>query len=143
MRINAIAIALLLSCTVSAESVTTVEKTQEICSAAATLFASGQYDRAYQSMMPYWPLPKEELQNLGYQSKAQLEMLGQRFGKSLGAEYVETMTAGDSLVRHIFLIKHEKHALKFSCAFYKPKGSWLVNSILWDDKIHTLIGVGS
>lgn len=143
MRINTIAVALLISCTASAESVTTVEKTQEICSAAAALFASGQYDRAYESMLPYWPLPKEELQNLGYQSKAQLEMLGQRFGKSLGAEYVKTMRAGDSLLRHVFLIKHEKHALKFSCSFYKPKDSWLVNTIVWDDKIHTLVGVGS
>jgi hypothetical protein len=142
MRINALAIALFISCTVSAESATTVEKTQEICRAAAALFASGHYDQAYESMVPYWPLPKEELQSLGYQSKAQLEMLGQRFGKSIGAEYTETIKAGDSLVRHVFLIKHEKHALRFSCVFYKPKDSWLVNSVLWDDKIHALVGLG-
>ena len=142
MRKHAIAIALLVSGAASADTATTVEKTQALCSAAAALFASGQHDRAYESLLPYWPLPKEEIQNLGYQTKTQLGMVGDRFGKPLGAEHVETIAAGDSLVRHVFLIKHERHALKFSCVFYKPKESWLVNAILWDDKAHTLVGSG-
>src|SRR5690606_17411022 len=110
------------------------DQTKPICMEAAQHFAAGNYDLAYQGLLPHWPLPKEEVQNLGYQTKTQLKMVGERFGVSLGAEYVATITAGESLIRHIFLIKHEKHALKFACVFYKPSDKWLVNSILWDDK---------
>ena len=142
MRKHVLAIALLVSGAASAETATTTEQTQAMCSGAAALFASGEHDRVYESLLPYWPLPKEEIQNLGYQTKTQIGMVGDRFGQSLGAEHVETVSAGNSLVRHVFLIKHEKHALKFSCVFYKPKDRWLVNTILWDDKPHTLVGIG-
>lgn len=142
MKRLAMAIALLVSGAASAETANTVEKTQAICGGAAELFASGQHDKAYESLLPYWPLPEQEIQNMGYQTKTQLGMVGARFGESLGAEHVETIAAGDSLIRHVYLIKHERHALKFSCVFYKPKESWLVNAILWDDKPHTLVGLG-
>ena len=142
MRKQVLSIALLVSGAASAETATTTEQTQAICGGAATLFASGEHDRAYESLLPYWPLPEEEIQNLGYQTKTQMGMVGDRFGQSLGAEHVETIAVGNTLVRHIFLIKHEKHALKFSCVFYKPKDRWLVNTILWDDKPHTLVGIG-
>ena len=139
---HALAIALLVSGAASAETATTTEQTQAICGGAAALFASGEHDRDYESLLPHWPLPKEEIQNLGYQTKTQMGMVGDRFGQSLGAEHVETIPAGESLVRHVFLIKHEKHALKFSCVFYKPKNTWFVNTIHWDDKPHTLVGIG-
>lgn len=142
MRKHVLSIALLVSGAASAETAITAEQTQAVCGGAATFFASGEYDRAYESLLPYWPLPKEEIQNLGYQTRTRIGLVGDRFGQSLGAEHVETIFAGDSLVRHVFLIKHEKHALKFSCVFYKPKDSWLVNIILWDDKPHTLVGIG-
>lgn len=140
MRKHVLSVALLVSGAALAETAT--EQTQAICEGAAALFASGEHDRAYESLLPYWPLPKEEIQNLGYQTKTQMGMVGDRFGQSLGAEHVETISAGNSLVRHVFLLKHEKHALKFSCVFYKPKDKWLVNTILWDDKPHTLVGSG-
>ncbi|HEY4530520.1 MAG TPA: hypothetical protein VIG97_09395 [Luteimonas sp.] len=142
MRKRVLSIALLFSGAALAETATATEQTHAICGGAAALFASGEHDRAYESLLPYWPLPKEEIQNLGCQTKTQMGMVGDRFGQPLGAEHVETISAGNSLVKHVFLIKHEKHALKFSCVFYKPKDSWLVNIILWDDKPHTLVGIG-
>lgn len=138
----ATALILIVSGAASAGTVTTAEQTQAICGEAAALFASGQHDRAYESLEPHWPLPKEEIQNLGYQTKMQMGMVGDRFGDSIGAEHVQTISAGSSLVRHVFLIKHQKHALKFSCVFYKPEDTWLVNAIVWDDQAHTLVDVG-
>lgn len=46
---------------------------------------------------------------------------------------IRILSAGNSLIRHVFLIKHERHALEFSCVFYKPKDRWMANTILWDD----------
>lgn len=141
MRVQAVFLGLLLPMSVAAQAATTEDQTKPICTEAAKHFAAGNYDLAYQSLLPHWPLPKEEVQNLGYQTKMQLKMAGERYGASFGAEYVATVTAGESLIRHIFLIKHEKHALKFACVFYKPNDKWLVNSVFWDDKPYTLVGV--
>lgn len=142
MKFQAAFIAMLVPLSASAASLTTADGTREACSQAANLFAAGQYDEAYRSLAPHWPLPEQEILNLGYQTKTQLEMVTPRFGASLGEEHVETITAGQSLVRHTYLIKHERHALRFSCVFYKPADAWLVNFIIWDDKPQALVGIG-
>lgn len=142
MKLKAAFIAMLLPLSATAADLTTVDETRAECSQAARLFAAGQYDAAYRGLAPYWPLPEQEILNLGYQTKTQLEMVTPRFGASLGEEHVETITAGRSLVRHTYLIKHERHALRFSCVFYKPADAWLVNYIIWDDKAQALVGIG-
>lgn len=145
MKIQTAALVALLAAPLcaSAEPLNTTDQTQAVCAQAATLFAAGQYDQAYQSLVPHWPLPEEEILNLGYQTKTQLGMVASRFGPSLGAEHVESVMAGKSLVRHTFLIKHQRHALRFACVFYKPADAWLVNFIIWDDKPQALLEIGA
>ena len=135
-------IALLAPLSASATDLKTADQTQAVCAQAAKLFAAGHYDQAYESLAPHWPLPEEEILNLGYQTKTQLGMVASRFGPSLGEEHVETVAAGKSLVRHTYLVKHERHALKFACVFYKPADAWMVNFIVWDDKPQALLGIG-
>lgn len=142
MRIQTFLFALVIPMTGMAEKLNTPEQTLAVCTQIATFFSAGDYDGAYEGLIGYWPLPKEEIQNLGYQTKSQLSMLGDRFGASIGAEHVRTIEAGKSLVRHIFLIKYEKHALRFSCVFYKPKDKWMINSVLWDDRPQDLLSIG-
>ena len=82
-------IALLAPLSASATDLKTADQTQAVCAQAAKLFAAGQYDQAYESLAPHWPLPEEEILNLGYQTKTQLGMVAARFGPSLGEEHVE------------------------------------------------------
>lgn len=93
MRIQKIFIALLLPVSALVHATPAEDQTKPICMEAAQHFAAGNYDLAYQRLLPHWPLPKEEVQNLGYQTKTQLKMVGERFGASLGAEYVATLAA--------------------------------------------------
>ena len=134
MRFAAFAVLALACDLASAADLTNPQQTQDVCAIAANKFVSGDMDGAFNALVPYWPLPKEEIEALAYQSKTQMGMVSGRFGQPLAAEYVRTETAGPSLVKHIFLLKHTKHALRMSCVFYKPAGSWLVNSVVWDDK---------
>lgn len=139
MRIHVLAIAALLPISVGAESISEATQTREICAEAAALLGSGESDKAYDVLLPFWPLPKEEVQNLGYQTRSQLAMVSDRFGTVIGAEYASSKAVGDSLIKHNFLIKYEKHALRFSCVFYKPRDRWYVNAVTWDDKPHSLL----
>ena len=140
MRLQALLLAIAMPSAGLANELTTVEATKQVCGQAATKFASASPETAYEVLLPYWPLAREEVQNLGYQTKTQLDMVGGRFGAAIGAEHVKTTLSGESLVKHVFLIKHEKHAMRFSCVFYKPANTWVVNAVVWDDKPHNLFG---
>ena len=140
MRLQVLLLAIAMPSVGLTDGLTNIEATKQMCAQAAAKFASAEPENAYTALVPYWPLAKEEIQNLGYQTKTQLGMVGDRFGAPIGAEHVKTTLAGQSLVKHVFLIKHEKHAMRFSCVFYKPKNEWLVNAVVWDDKPHNLFG---
>ncbi len=140
MKLHVLVLAVLMPSVGLADGLTNIEATKQACAEAAAKFASTEPESAYTALIPYWPLPKEEIQNLGYQSKTQLGMVGDRFGPAIGAEHVKTTLVGQSLAKHVFLIKFEKHAMRFSCVFYRPKNDWLVNAVVWDDKPHNLFG---
>lgn len=42
-------------------------------------------------------------------------------------------------MRHTYLIKHQNHALRLSCTFYRPGDAWLVNALNWDDKPQAML----
>jgi hypothetical protein len=134
MRLIAFTLVFLMPCSAFAGELATQEQTKDACQAAANKLASGDIDAAFNSLIPYWPLPKEEITALAYQSKTQLAMVASRFGEPIGAEYVRTEMVGSSLVKQTFLLKFTKHALRMSCMFYKPRNTWLMNTIAWDDK---------
>ena len=134
MKTAILILGLLASGAASAADLTTPQQTRDLCRSVADRFASGDIDGAFGGLLPYWPLQKEEIDALAYQSKTQMGMAATRFGAPLGAEFVRTDTVGESLVRHTFLIKYKNHALRLACYFYKPKDAWLVKSVTWDDK---------
>ncbi len=139
---KSIAFALLLAVpgTTLAAGLTTTEETRQACTAAAEKFASNEIDAAFDGLSAHWPLPKEEIVALAYKTKSQLGMVAQRFGAVIAAEHLDSDVIGKSLIKHLYLIKFEKHAVRFTCLFYKPHEEWKVNSINWDDSISALFG---
>jgi len=115
-----------------------VEGTKDICQKAVDFFAQGNTKKSMEVLKPYWPLPSEEIDNLVYQTDSQLKMVSSRFGAMIGSDFVTTKLVGTSFVQHTFVVKFEKHAVRYFCTFYKPKDEWLVNSVTWDDKITLL-----
>jgi hypothetical protein len=130
------ALLMLPACTTSADAMgmASAADTKGLCGAAAEKFGKGDIQRAFADMGPHWPLAREEIDALATESRKQMGMVGTRFGTYVGVEHIRTSQAGDSFLRQLFAIKFENHALRFSCAFYKPRDRWLVNTINWDDK---------
>ena len=132
---KALSIFTLLFCTSAfAEGLPTLEATKDVCQQAADTFGSGKAKESFEVLKPYWPLPVQEIDTLAYQTESQLDMLTSRFGKIIGSDYVDTKVAGTSFVKHTFIAKFEKNAIRYVCLFYKPKNEWVVNAILWDDQ---------
>lgn len=126
-------LSLALSLSTLAEPITDVRGTKELCQKAAHSFGAGKPEESYEILKPYWPLPAEEISNLAYQTESQLKMVASRFGNILGSDFIGSKVAGDSFVKHTFIGKFEKHAVRFICVFYKPRKEWLINSVYWDD----------
>lgn len=116
----------------------TTDQTRALCTRSAAAFAEGDSDAAFAALAPYWPVSRAELDALAAQTTAQLAGVGQRFGATLGHEQLRSMEVGTSLLEHTYLVKFERHAIRFSCRFYRPDAHWLVNSVSWDDKINEL-----
>lgn len=124
---------------IAAESpLKTPEQTRTLCAGAAAAFGEGDSDAAFAALASHWPLARAELDALAAQTTAQLAGVGQRFGATLGHEQLRSMEVGTSLLEHTYLVKFERHAIRFSCRFYRPDAHWLVNSVSWDDKINEL-----
>lgn len=97
-----------------------------------------QYTVAFDMMIEHWPLPKEEIQNLAYQTKSQLTMVASRFGSVTGTEFIRSDEIGESYRRFIYIQKFERHATRWMIVFYKPREEWVVNAVYWDDKTTAL-----
>jgi hypothetical protein len=98
----------------------------------------GSYGKAFDMVKPHWPLPKAEIDNLSYQTETQLKMAAARFGKLLGAEFIQSNRIGKSYVRYIYIQKFFNHATRWMIVFYRPVDEWKVNLIVWDDKTQQL-----
>lgn len=105
---------------------------------AVALFRQEKIVEGYDTLKPYWPLPGVEIDNLANQTNTQWPMVKQRFGTSIGTEFVSESRAGESLARFVFLQKFQHHALRWVFTFYKPQDQWIINAVSFDDHLANL-----
>jgi len=120
-----------------------IQAARTLSDQVAARLTEGQSSEAVELFKPYWPMPEEEIDALIKQIENQAIMIYTRFGSVLDVEFVTRQQVSDSLVRFIYLQKHEKHAIRWLFTFYKPRDIWLVNGIYFDDKVSELFEMKS
>lgn len=100
--------------------------------------ASGDLQSAFKTMQPFVIISENEFQSAALASKTQREQFGNRFGKTIGAEFIAQQKVGDSLIRIVFIEKTEKHALPWYFYFYKSQNGWVLNTFSWNDQMPAL-----
>jgi hypothetical protein len=140
MRTIGIALLSLLlgSVVARADDLTTLAEAKKMTDRAVALFAEEQFAEAYGTLKPYWPLPEVEIDNLANQTSMQWPLVRQRFGATVGTEFVSQNEVGSSLARVVYLQKFQNHALRWVFHFYKPKDRWVINAVTFDDQLHLL-----
>lgn len=91
-----------------------------------------------ESIRPYLIVPPAEFEVILEQLKLQLPVQAQRFGKSIGVEYIRTDKVGDNLLRIVQLHRFEKHAMRWNFYFYRGNEGWVLNTFTASDDIHNL-----
>ncbi|MCS5708926.1 hypothetical protein CC99x_008435 [Candidatus Berkiella cookevillensis] len=113
-------------------------QTLKIAEEVVNYVESGKIDDAFNILKLHWPLSAQEVDNLKSHTIEQRQIVEQRYGKPIGIEYIKTEMVGNSMIKHTFVEKFERHALKWQLSFYKPQDTWIINSVYWDDKISEL-----
>jgi len=101
--------------------------------------AKSEIKKGFRIAQEHWKVPAAEIENLAEQTRDQLLVkFSDRFGKILSAEFVGKKTVGDSLIKYYYVLKMEKHALRWKFVYYKADKTWAVNHLGWDDSIEEL-----
>lgn len=130
--------ALALPFSAMAESFSNLAEARKVADKAVALFKEEKMVEGYAVLKPYWPLPPVEIDGLANQTNTQWPVVKQRFGISLGTEFIQERKAGQSLAQLIYLHKFQRHALRWVFVFYKPDDRWVINAVSFDDSIGTL-----
>lgn len=108
-------------------------ETQELSKKVLSLFSENKISESFRELTPYWPLPQNEIESLEEKTIKYLNIIEQRFGKSIGTLKVKNETISDFSIRETYLIRYENTAIRLIFTYYKNNNGWIVNAFQWDD----------
>lgn len=111
------------------------EEVIQLCDDFMATLADSEVENAFDVIRDISLLSREELDPLETTTKNQIKIVEPRYGKIVGYERVKVESPAPSLLTCTYLLKHERHALRWTFLFYKPKEEWFLNSFTWDDQI--------
>jgi hypothetical protein len=98
----------------------------------------GDIENGIRLTKPFLIIPSSEFEVMLEQLKLQMPAMSQRFGKSIGYEFIREDKVGENLLRIIHVHRFEKHAMRWSFYFYRGKDGWTLNTFKTDDDIRQL-----
>jgi hypothetical protein len=128
--------------TVKAETLPTLTAAKEITDKAMTMIADSDLDGGLKLLKPYLVIPAAEFDVMLGQATMQQPVMSQRFGKSVGKEFIREDMVGGSLVRLIFIQKFEKTVVRWLFFYYKSPSGWVLNTFTYDDSFQLLFPIG-
>jgi hypothetical protein len=120
------------------ESLSSKAATRELAQEVMESVSKDKLKDGLLKLRPYTVVPVAEFDVQMGQMDLQLPAIAQRFGKSLGYDFVEEEQLGESLVQYVYLQKFEKHVMVWRFIFYKPNKEWLLNTWYFNDKVQPL-----
>ena len=96
---------------------------------------SKDLEGAINLMEPYTVIQGAELKTSLLKSKELRDQYINRYGKSIGYEFIGERKAGDSILKLVYIEKTEKHVFPWTFFFYRASTGWALNSFSWDDQV--------
>jgi hypothetical protein len=102
----------------------------------------GHIEDGLQLMKPFLIIPIAEFDVMVDRLKMQLPVMTQRFGQSIGHEFVREDKTGENLLRIVQIHRFERHPMRWIFYFYRGRDGWVLNSFKTDDEISKLFPEG-
>lgn len=109
------------------------------CRLIAEEFSNDKISKAFERLRGIWILPKDELDFIEKKSIEQLNLVEDRYGKSIKVVQAKEDLIEDILYRVTYVVKYERHGLRLRFIFYNGKDNkWYLNNFKWDDSLSLL-----
>ncbi len=93
---------------------------------------------AFALLRPYSAVPEEDFTALREQADGLLNGVGPQYGALKGYTLLQQKSVKDVVVRFTYLLRFEKHALRWMFYFYKADKEWAFSEFKVDNKLHEL-----
>ena len=100
--------------------------------------AGGDIDFTMNELKKYTIVPEAEVDATFGRFKIQQSAITQRFGASVGMEFVSEERVGSSLLRLTYLHRFSKHAMKWAFYFYRGADGWVLDIFESNDNLKSL-----
>ena len=118
----------------------TTAEAKQICDDVMQDFVMQNINIAYDKLKPIAILNSDDIDKLKSQTIEQGRIIIERFGQPLDFLLVKTKAIEGVLIRYLYVLRHEKYALRFQLDFYRgTNDKWGLSNIMWDDKVRTLL----
>jgi hypothetical protein len=111
---------------------------KDYCQSVVSHIQSGDTDAAFGLIKSEWLFDQAEIDSVKEKTVSQLAGLQDRFGSPFSTAEVGVERISDFVIRFTYIVKYDRHILRWLFVFYKPKNVWLLNSFWWDDNISEL-----
>ena len=129
---------LTLAGTARADTLESVDDVRALVQRAMDHVLEGNAFILFNLLKPYYPFGDDELTDLMLKTVEQRKSFLERYGKTVGIVLVDERMVAETILRITYLEKFERHIIRWVFTFYRPDDRWIVNSILWNDRMNDL-----
>jgi hypothetical protein len=104
--------------------------------------AEGQWKAGWDAIRAASVIPVNELNVVEAQIVGEMEKISTRLGKPIAHEFILTERVGVRLVRHQFLVHHEKSPIRWMLVFYSTGSGWVLTDFKFDGNYSVLFPKG-
>ncbi len=110
-----------------------IDKAREISNKVAALFTENKIAESFDLLDTHWPLPQNEIDAVETKTIRYLNILKERFGKSIGYSKINEEHILNLIIRETYLIRYNYTAIRLQFVYYKNNEGWIINTFKWDD----------
>lgn len=112
-----------------------VTAARSLTAAVMAKVAAGEMEEGLRLMQPYIVISDAEFETALGQAQKQVPVMTQRFGRTVGAEFLREEQVGQRLLRITQAQLFERHATRWTFYFYRTPKGWILNTFQYDDNI--------
>ena len=114
---------------------------QSLCENALSHVVEGDLAQGVATLRPYaTSISKEDVDSLENQLLGQEGTIKQSYGDAIGYLLISRENLKDAILKLVYVVKYERHLIRWSFIFYKPYDSWILDYFNYDDDIEALFG---
>jgi hypothetical protein len=117
----------------------TEKDVQNLCENALSHIVNGDVEEAIAALRPYATnISKDDVDSLENHLLGQESTIRDNYGVPIGYVLISRENLMDTILKAVYVVKYERHLIRWSFIFYKPYDSWILDYFNYDDSIEDL-----